>query len=85
MQSALRRPPTVPTALTRMCRALRFAVRSMLLDSMSRIEQQCADLVRMCRQAYTPDLLEAAALQLESTTAVLKLLSAQRSRESSSF
>ena len=55
------------------------------MDGMKRIEKQCADLVRMCRQAYTPDLLEAAALQLESTTAVLKLLSAQRSRETGSF
>jgi hypothetical protein len=52
---------------------------------MKRIEKQCTDLVRMCRQAYTPDLLEAAALQLESTTAVLKLLSAQRSRETGSI
>ena len=59
--------------------------RSVLVDGMKRIEKQCADLVRMCRQAYTPDLLEAAALQLESTTAVLKLLSAQRSRETGSI
>ena len=66
-------------------RAFCASGRSVLVDGMKRIEQQCADLVRMCRQAYTPDLLEAAALQLESTTAVLKLLSAQRSRETGSF
>lgn len=55
------------------------------MDGMKRIEKQCADLVRMCRQAYTPDLLEAAALQLDSANAVLKLLSLQRSREKDSI
>ena len=59
--------------------------RSVLVDGMKRIEKQCTDLVRMCRQAYTSDLLEAAALQLESTTAVLRLLSVQRSLETGSI
>lgn len=40
--------------------------QSTLLESMARIQDQCSDLVRMCHQAYTPDLLEAAALQLEA-------------------
>jgi hypothetical protein len=52
---------------------------------MARIQAQCSDLVRMCHQAYTPDLLEAAALQLEATTAVLKLLSGQQTRTELSY
>ena len=73
------------TALTYLPDCCVLLGRSVLVDGMKRIEKQCTDLVRMCRQAYTPDLLEAAALQLESTTAVLKLLSAQRSRETGSI
>ena len=46
-------------------RVLSYPVcRSTLLESMARIQEQCSDLVRMCHQAYTPDLLEAAVCHL---------------------
>eukprot|EP01048_Picozoa_sp_COSAG05_P009717 COSAG05_NODE_813_length_7167_cov_7.376627_5_plen_93_part_00 len=49
-----------------------------LLASLERVETQCKELLKMCKLAYTPELLEAASLQLESTTQVLRLLSSAK-------